>query len=331
MFSTLDPVLLRGLEDLGGGGEPAYSSGGRPLLGITGARGVFRTPLTRLKVHTPRWSQARLSGAREAPVGRMRDIAHHSHGGHGQSTEDRPPGGRGTPVRALRMVVDFESEHRAPREVVFPLLCPVREYDWIEDWRCQVLYSDSGVAEDDCLFVTDFDGRSTWVVTAYEPPARIEFCIFNEREVVARLKIRLEAAEGGGCRLRWRRIYTRTSSSDSSMGQPTGDLSCELVVRPLGVKASERGVDHLVRGPPQPEGDFEPLGRGPSSERARRPVVDHLGSPGARAHRGHVREAVDRAARRGGLQQRGHVALARRLRALGAGRAPRVPALPVHP
>lgn len=141
-------------------------------------------------------------------MGRMKDIAHQTHGGHGQSTEGRPPGGRGAPVRGLRMVIDFESEHRAPREVVFPLLCPVREYDWIEDWRCQVLYSESGVAEDDCLFVTDFDGRSTWVVTAYEPPARIEFCIFNEREVVARLKIRLEAAEGGGCRLRWRRIYT---------------------------------------------------------------------------------------------------------------------------
>jgi hypothetical protein len=26
---------------------------------------------------------------------------------------------------------------------VFPLLCPVREYEWIESWKCDLIYSDS--------------------------------------------------------------------------------------------------------------------------------------------------------------------------------------------
>ena len=41
-------------------------------------------------------------------------------------------------------------------ESVFPLLCPIREYAWIEPWRCTLIYSESGYAEQDCVFQTDF-------------------------------------------------------------------------------------------------------------------------------------------------------------------------------
>jgi hypothetical protein len=36
----------------------------------------------------------------------------------------------------------------APPEKVFPLLCPVREYDWVEPWKCEMIYTDSGFVED---------------------------------------------------------------------------------------------------------------------------------------------------------------------------------------
>ncbi len=45
-------------------------------------------------------------------------------------------------------------EHRcvqrnpAPPEQVFPLLCPVREADWVPDWRYRMIYSRTGVAEE---------------------------------------------------------------------------------------------------------------------------------------------------------------------------------------
>ena len=66
----------------------------------------------------------------------------------------------------------------APPDRVFPLLCPVLEYRWIPTWRCDLLHSDSGVAEEDCVFRTDFPGAGpmTWVVNCYQPPKRIEFC-----------------------------------------------------------------------------------------------------------------------------------------------------------
>jgi uncharacterized protein YndB with AHSA1/START domain len=112
-----------------------------------------------------------------------------------------------------RQAVDFESRHAAPPEEVFRLLCPAREVEWIEGWSYAMAYSDSGVAEEDCVFTTDLEDHTVWVVTAYQPPSRIEFCIVSDTGVVARLKIRLEATPEGGSRISWRRIYTAVGAS----------------------------------------------------------------------------------------------------------------------
>ena len=92
----------------------------------------------------------------------------------------------------------------ASPEQVFPLLCPLLEYQWIPGWRCELLQSDSGVAEEDCVFRTDFadQGPMVWVVSRYEPPARIEFTCFVADSHVQRLKITLTAA-GDATRLDW--------------------------------------------------------------------------------------------------------------------------------
>jgi hypothetical protein len=95
----------------------------------------------------------------------------------------------------------------APAQV-FPLLCPVREYDWLPHWRCELLHSASGVAEEDCVFRTAFpdQGPMLWVVSRYEPPARIEFTCFDADVCVFRLKIVL-SAEGAATRLDWTRRW----------------------------------------------------------------------------------------------------------------------------
>jgi hypothetical protein len=71
---------------------------------------------------------------------------------------------------------------QATPDKVFPLLCPVREYEWIEPWQCEMLHSDSGVAEKNCVFRTRFPGETSddlWVVSNYEPNTRIEFVRVN--------------------------------------------------------------------------------------------------------------------------------------------------------
>jgi hypothetical protein len=44
---------------------------------------------------------------------------------------------------------------------VFPLICPVKEEDWLCDWEndtYELIYSESGVNELGCIFKTDFNG-----------------------------------------------------------------------------------------------------------------------------------------------------------------------------
>lgn len=53
---------------------------------------------------------------------------------------------------------------------VFPLLCPVREADWIEGWNPISVATESGVAESDCVFVTSATpNNAIWYITRHEP------------------------------------------------------------------------------------------------------------------------------------------------------------------
>lgn len=102
----------------------------------------------------------------------------------------------------------------APPKTVFPLLCPVREADWVPGWEARVVYSNSGVAERDCIFTTpDGDAEATWIVTEYDPAAfRIGFVKLTPGEVVVRIHIAL--SEDGTDRTEAMVTYTYTALSD---------------------------------------------------------------------------------------------------------------------
>jgi len=124
----------------------------------------------------------------------------------------------------------------APPARVFPLLCPVLEYRWLPGWKCELLHSASGVAEEDCVFRTDFPdtGPMTWVVSRHEPPARIEFACFVPDALVHRLKIALTAVDGG-TRLDWTNRWLATG--------PRGDAW--LATR--SAEADAKRMDNLQR------------------------------------------------------------------------------------
>ncbi len=113
-------------------------------------------------------------------------------------------------MNGIRTRRSFRMRLAETPETVFPLLCPVREYDWIDGWKCRLVYSDSGHAELDCIFKTDFpaDGpEDTWVVCRYEPPRLIEFVRVNPLRAI-RYTISLRAVEGGNTEADWRQIIT---------------------------------------------------------------------------------------------------------------------------
>lgn len=121
------------------------------------------------------------------------------------------------PVICVRKCWQDVMQLDAPPERVFPLLCPVREYDWIEDWRCEVLHTASGVAEEGCIFRTRFkhEGQMTWIVSRYEAPWRIEFSCFVPGSHTMRLKLELRA-DGSGTTLLWTREVTLTDPAGES-------------------------------------------------------------------------------------------------------------------
>lgn len=82
---------------------------------------------------------------------------------------------------------------------VFPLLCPVREADWIEGWDPIIVLSESGVAEPDCVFVTRATPNdAVWFVTRHEPDAGfVEMIKITPGVTACKLNLQLTATPEG--------------------------------------------------------------------------------------------------------------------------------------
>ena len=115
-----------------------------------------------------------------------------------------------------RLTVSAEMRIDHPAEAIWPLLCPVREYDWIAHWRCEVLRSESGVNELGCVFRTDLpdEGPEVWLTSRFEPCERLEF-VRTGRDRVIHFVIEL-APDGDGTRLTWTHHVTALTETGNA-------------------------------------------------------------------------------------------------------------------
>lgn len=118
------------------------------------------------------------------------------------------------PVRAVHSYVQHLV---AGPERVFPLLCPVREADWIQGWDPLQVMSASGVAERDCVFVTAAEpDDAIWYITRHDPAAgAVEMLKVTPGVTACRLSIQLRAT-GEGC-------DATVTYRHTSLGTPAGD------------------------------------------------------------------------------------------------------------
>ena len=101
-------------------------------------------------------------------------------------------------VRPQRAQHTYTQRLVAEPAAVFPLLCPVREADWIEGWDPLLVISSSGVAEPDCVFTTKAEPQpAVWYVTRHEPVEFVEMIKVTPEVTACRLTIRLRAVTGG--------------------------------------------------------------------------------------------------------------------------------------
>src|SRR6266852_3930963 len=113
--------------------------------------------------------------------------------------------------RATRVTHEYTQTHDAPPEKVFPLLCPVREADWVPGWQYRVIYSQSGVAESGCVFaIPNEDGSETiWLITEYNAADfHIAFAWVNPGMAAAQIAISLTAGARNTTRAGIRYVYT---------------------------------------------------------------------------------------------------------------------------
>ncbi len=119
-----------------------------------------------------------------------------------------------TEFQAAHITHEYTQTNLARPERVFPLLCPVREADWVPGWRYRLIFSQSGVAELGCIFATpNEDGsQTTWMVTEYDPVAfRIGFVWMNPGLLATQIRIRLERESGDRTTTQIQYAYTGLS------------------------------------------------------------------------------------------------------------------------
>jgi hypothetical protein len=84
----------------------------------------------------------------------------------------------------------------APSEVL-PLLCPVREAEWIRGWDPLLVLSRSGVVEADCVFLTEEEPENAvWYVTRHEE-ASLEMIRITPGVTACRVNVELSAVASG--------------------------------------------------------------------------------------------------------------------------------------
>jgi hypothetical protein len=109
---------------------------------------------------------------------------------------------------------------------VFELLCPVRETEWVNDWRPKLVLTDSGFAEPGCVFVTPgIPEDAVWLMTEYDREAhRLEIIKVIPGVVIGRITVSLAADGDDACTADITYAYTSISEhGDRALEEFTDD------------------------------------------------------------------------------------------------------------
>ena len=104
------------------------------------------------------------------------------------------------PFTAQRITRSYRQTIDAPPATVFPLLCPVREAEWLDGWRYRMLYSVSGLVEPGAVFSTPNDGEAdtVWIVAQHDPEMfQVVFARFTPESRTCTLTLAVTPVERG--------------------------------------------------------------------------------------------------------------------------------------
>jgi len=102
-------------------------------------------------------------------------------------------------VKPHRVTRSYTQTLDAPPDKVFPLLCPIREAEWVNGWHPRMVITDSGLAELDCIWISAAGPQEAiWMITRYEPgDLHLEIIKIIPGIVFGKIMIQLAAAARG--------------------------------------------------------------------------------------------------------------------------------------
>ncbi len=147
---------------------------------------------------------------------------------------------------AHRVTRHYVQHLEATAADVFPLICPVREAEWLDGFEYNMVYSASGVAETGCVFTTKLPGEpnTVWTITTHDPNKReVAFLRVTPDCLVTMLTVKLN--DDGRAECTADITYTFTSLG------PAGDSAIEGRHSAEGfldmVQLWERSLNHYLR------------------------------------------------------------------------------------
>lgn len=149
-----------------------------------------------------------------------------------------------TPFLARRITSTYRQTINATPDVVFPLICPVREAEWLDGWRHTMLFSQSGFVEEGAVFSTPGEGEAdtVWIVTRHDAiRLAVEFTRFTPGSRVCVLRIGV--TPGGDDRSLVDIAYTYTATA------PAGNAFIDAFTEDAFLRAVrfwERSMNHWL-------------------------------------------------------------------------------------
>jgi hypothetical protein len=115
---------------------------------------------------------------------------------------------------------------------IFRLFCPIEEKNWVPGWECNLLYSETGIAEKNCVFSTKHTNmpESIWICSIYTPDIEVEYVRLIPEHFVTVINIKtLQLSDTTECAVR----YTHTALTEGGARYIENHISEELFIKQI--------------------------------------------------------------------------------------------------
>jgi len=127
----------------------------------------------------------------------------------------------------------------APVDVVFPLCCPVEEYEWIDGWKCEMIHCPHDRVEQGCVFneilsapflLGTAKDKTTWTAVLHDPENhRLHFALDNAvSSSIYKIELTDDGKGGTGVRLDF--TYRPTCEKGNRIARNNGEGKIRLML-----------------------------------------------------------------------------------------------------